>query len=227
MATILITGANRGIGLALCRQLIARGDEVIAACRKSSAELDALASAGAKGSLRVEEGIDVASDAVVETLRARLGKQRLQGMILNAGILRHDRLEGLDLASLREQFEVNALGPARVVSALRQTLERGAKVALITSRMGSIADNTSGGSYGYRMSKAALNAFGASLALDLKPAHVSVAILHPGFVKTEMTGNAGNVEPDQAARMLLARIEALTLETSGRFVHANGEALPW
>lgn len=227
MATILVTGANRGIGLALSQQLKERGDEVVAACRKSSRELDALTQKTEKGSLRVETGIELGSDAVVETLRSRLGKQRFHAMILNAGILRHDRLDSLDMASLREQFEVNALGPARVVSALQHTLERGAKVALITSRMGSIADNTSGSSYGYRMSKAALNAFGVSLAHDLKPAQVAVAILHPGFVKTAMTSHAGHATADEAASMLLARIDELTLDTTGRFRHANGEALPW
>jgi NAD(P)-dependent dehydrogenase (short-subunit alcohol dehydrogenase family) len=227
MATILVTGANRGIGLALTQQLEARGDDVFAACRHSSPELDALAKAPRRGSVHIETGIDLGVDEVVQSLHNRLGKQRFNGLILNAGILRRDNLEALDLASLREQFEVNALGPARVISALRGTLEPGAKVALITSRMGSISDNSSGGSYGYRMSKAALNAFGASLAHDLKPAQVSVAILHPGFVKTDMTSRAGNATPEEAARMLLARIDALTLGTTGQFLHANGEPLPW
>jgi NAD(P)-dependent dehydrogenase (short-subunit alcohol dehydrogenase family) len=114
-----------------------------------------------------------------------------------------------------------------VVKALRRNIGRGGKIALITSRMGSIADNGSGGYYGYRMSKAALNAAGMSMARDLRGAGIAVAILHPGFVRTDMTGGNGSVEPDQAARQLCDRIEALTLETTGTFWHANGQVLPW
>jgi NAD(P)-dependent dehydrogenase (short-subunit alcohol dehydrogenase family) len=90
-----------------------------------------------------------------------------------------------------------------------------------------MADNSSGGYYGYRMSKAALNAAGVSLAVDLRPQGVAVVILHPGYVRTDMTSGHGSVEPADAARMLLARIDALTLEGTGRFLHANGEPLPW
>jgi NAD(P)-dependent dehydrogenase (short-subunit alcohol dehydrogenase family) len=124
-------------------------------------------------------------------------------------------------------MEVNAYGPLRVTHKLLSLLRQGSKVALITSRMGSIADNTSGGAYGYRMSKAALNAAGKSLAHDLASQGVSVAILHPGYVRTEMTSNHGSVEPDDAARDLLKRIDELTLENTGTFWHANGSVLPW
>ena len=103
----------------------------------------------------------------------------------------------------------------------------GAKVALITSRMGSIADNSSGGSYGYRMSKAALNAAGRSLAIDLAARGIAVGLLHPGYVRTDMTGGSGNVEASEAAAMLVARIDELDAAKSGSFRHANGEELPW
>ena len=106
-------------------------------------------------------------------------------------------------------------------------LHQGAKIALMTSRMGSIGDNGSGGHYGYRMSKAALNAMGMSLARDLKSRGIAIAILHPGYVRTDMTDGAGNVEPADAARMLIARIDGLGLENTGTFWHANGERLPW
>lgn len=220
MATYLVTGANRGIGLALCQRLVARGDKVVAVCRKSSPELERLG-------VQVETGIDLSDDAAIQALNSRLGGMSLDVLILNAGILRADNLSSVSLASVREQLEVNALGPLRVVLALRSTLKKGSKIALITSRMGSIGDNTSGGYYGYRMSKAALNAAGVSLAHDLAPEGVAVTILHPGYVRTDMTSQAGNVEPAESARMLLERIDALTLETTGRFFHANGETLPW
>jgi NAD(P)-dependent dehydrogenase (short-subunit alcohol dehydrogenase family) len=159
---------------------------------------------------------------------AAVGARPIELLINNAGIMVWpEPLEPLDPASIRRQFEVNALAPLRITAALRGRLGKGAKVGLITSRMGSIDDNGSGGAYGYRMSKAALNMAGKSLAVDLKPAGVAVAILHPGMVKTEMTGSHGQVEPLDAARGLLARLEELTLETSGGFWHANGQRLPW
>jgi NAD(P)-dependent dehydrogenase (short-subunit alcohol dehydrogenase family) len=218
--TALVVGANRGIGLALCKRFAALGRDVIAAARRSSPELDGLRA-------RVEVGVDVTVDTGVEALARRLAGVELDELVCNAGILRDDDLRNLDLASVLEQLEVNALGPLRVVKALRRNLRRGGKVALITSRMGSIADNGSGGYYGYRMSKAALNAAGVSLARDLRDDGIAVALLHPGYVRTDMTAGAGSIDPADAARQLVERIDALTLETSGTFWHANGQVLPW
>jgi NAD(P)-dependent dehydrogenase (short-subunit alcohol dehydrogenase family) len=110
---------------------------------------------------------------------------------------------------------------------LRPSLKAGAKVVIITSRMGSIADNASGGVYGYRMSKAAVNIAGVSLAKDLASQGISVLLLHPGMVETEMGGGPGAVEVADAAQRILVRIDELTPETSGRFVHAEGQSLPW
>lgn len=216
----LVTGANRGIGLALCQLLRQRGDEVIAACRNSSPELDRLG-------VDVVTGIEVTSDESVAKLARHVGKTALDLVILNAGILRQSGLDDLDLGDVDEQLAVNAVAPLRLAQALLPNLHRGSKLALITSRMGSIADNGSGGYYGYRMSKAALNAAGMSLAVDLKPRGVAVSILHPGPVRTGMTGGHGSIDAPDAARNLLARLDELTLETSGQFRHANGEQLPW
>ncbi|MFM8659776.1 MAG: SDR family NAD(P)-dependent oxidoreductase, partial [Cyanobium sp.] len=145
-----------------------------------------------------------------------------------AGILESMGLEDLDAEAIRRQFEVNALAPLLLVRALLEQLPRGAKVALMTSRMGSIDDNSSGGSYGYRMSKVALNIAGKSLAIDLQPRGIAVAILHPGLVRTRMIAfNPNGISPAESVRGLLARIDALTLETSGSFWHANGQMLPW
>ena len=216
----LVTGANRGIGLALCRRLRDAGRDVIAACRQSSRALDGLG-------VRVEPGVDLTSDAAVATLARRLGAVALAELVCNAGILRDDTLDDLDLDSVREQLEVNSLAPLRLVTALRANLAMGSKIALITSRMGSIGDNSSGGTYGYRMSKAALNAAGVSLAHDLKSSGIAVAIIHPGYVRTDMTENTGNVDPDDAAKQIVDRLDALTLDSSGTFWHANGQTLPW
>ncbi|HVV53027.1 MAG TPA: SDR family oxidoreductase [Polyangia bacterium] len=218
--TVLVVGANRGIGLSLCKRLKALGRQVIAACRQPSPALEGLGA-------RVEPGVDVTDDAAVAALARRLDGVVLDELVCNAGILKEDDLGDVDLADVRRQLEVNALGPLRVVKALRGNVRRGGKLALITSRMGSIADNGSGGYYGYRMSKAALNAAGMSMARDLRGAGIAVAILHPGFVRTEMTAGSGNVDPDEAAKQLVDRLDALNLETTGTFWHANGQVLPW
>lgn len=220
MSATVITGANRGIGLELCRQCKARGEDVIAIVRKTSDALDALG-------VRVEADLDVSNDAVVGALRERLAGVDIGVLINNAGILRRQGLDDMNWDGMRQQFEVNSLGPLRVTTALLGNLSSGSKVAIVTSRMGSIADNDSGGSYGYRMSKAAVNAAAVSLANDLRGKGIAVAVLHPGWVKTEMTNGTGMVDAKESAGGLIARIDALTLETSGGFWHMNGERLPW
>ena len=219
--TFLVTGANRGIGLEYCRQLQERGEQVIAICRNPPPELEALG-------VRIEAGVDLTREAAVADLVERLAGLPLDGVILNAGVLEATSLEHLDPDSLRRQFEVNALAPLQLTHALLPLLQRGSKLVLMTSRMGSIDDNTSGGSYGYRMSKVALNMAGTSLAIDLKPRGIAVAFLHPGLVHTRMINfNPQGISPEVSVHGLLARIEALNLENSGSFWHANGERLPW
>ena len=221
MASVLVTGSNRGIGLEYCRQLRDRGLEVIAVCRQPSAELQALG-------VRIESGLDQADSGMPAELTDRLNGIPLDWVILNAGILESISFDQLDEASIRRQFEVNALAPLRLVRALVGQIPNGGKLALMTSRMASIDDNSSGGSYGYRMSKTALNSAGKSLAHDLRPRGIAVAILHPGLVSTRMIGfNPRGISAEQAVKDLLCRIDALSLATSGTFWHANGEVLPW
>lgn len=220
MATWLLTGANRGIGLELARQLHARGESVLAACRSSSTELDAVG-------CRVVEGIDVADDRVGEALDEALGDEQVDVVVSNAGILRRDAGTGIDIDAAREQFEVNTLGPLRLVNALLPRLGRGAKLGFVSSMAGSIGDGPSGGNYGYRMSKTALNMAAVNLAGELEPREIYVAVLHPGFVRTEMTGGSGNVDAADAAAGLIARLDELDASGSGSFVHADGRELPW
>ena len=221
MATFLVTGANRGIGLEYCRQLKARGDDVVAVCRQVSDELEGLG-------VRVEAGFELSDSQAIDDLVQRLDGAPLDGVILNAGILQSMGLMDLDPAGIRRQFEVNALAPLLLARALVDQMPSGAKLVLMTSRMGSIDDNSSGGSYGYRMSKVALNMAGKSLAIDLESRGIAVAILHPGLVRTRMIGfNSSGIPPEQSVKGLLARIDGLTLATSGSFWHANGELLPW
>jgi len=216
---ILITGANRGIGLELCRQLSNRGDEVVAVCREAGELLSAL-------NLRVIEGVDVSSLDSVRVLQNLEGIESLDWLINNAGILSVESLGSLDYEAMERQYTVNALGPLRVTEALLPRLGPGSKVGIVTSRMGSVEDNTSGGYYGYRMSKAAVNMAGMSLARDLKERQIAVVLLHPGMVATDMTGGQG-VAPSHSAEGLIKRMDALTMEDTGSFWHAEGERLPW
>lgn len=224
-ALAVVTGANRGIGLELVRQRLRRGAQVLAACRTTSRELAALQASSS--ALQIVPDVDVAQIGGIARLVAAVGDRPVELLLHNAGVLQRDGLAPLDVEAIRTQFEVNALGPLQLTAALKPRLQRGAKVAIVTSRMGSIADNSSGGYYGYRMSKAAVNMAGMSLAHDLRGAGVAVVLLHPGYVRTGMTGGQGNVEPADAARGLLERIDALTLATTGSFWQATGESLPW
>ena len=218
--TIVITGANRGIGLSLTKHYVNRGCQVYALCRSAGSEQE---NSGAK----VVEGVDVSSGNVSSVLSAALSGVKIDLLINNAGILKNEVLGNIDYDSIRNQFEVNALGPLKVTECLREQLTSNAKVLMITSRMGSIADNTSGGRYGYRMSKAALNIAAVSLANDLRSRGVAVGIVHPGLVGTDMIGGVGDITPDEAAARIAQRVEELSLDNSGTFWHSNGEVLPW
>ena len=220
MANYLITGTNRGIGLEYCKQLQAKGETVIAVCRQPSAELKNLG-------VKIESGIDVTSDKSVSELAQRLAGSSIDVLINNAGIIEANSLDNLDFESLERQFQVNAIAPLRVTKALLPLIPKGGKIILMTSRMGSIEDNTSGGFYGYRMSKTALSMAGKSLAEDLKPRQISVGILHPGMVQTRMTDFSG-ITTTESVQGLLKRIEELNLDNSGTFWHGvKGEILPW
>lgn len=229
---VLVTGASRGIGLEFCRFYSAEGCRVLAVCRKLSSQLLALSGdRGGVGTVNVIGDIDVASDRDVQSLAQRvealLGESCIDLLVNNAGQLMRSRFGDIDFSESVRLFEVNALGPLRVTQALSSTLSSGAKVALITSRMGSIADNSSGGSYNYRMSKAALNAAGVSLAHDLRPRGVAVGLFHPGYVQTEMVEFRGDITVELCVERLAARFDELKLSSSGSFWHSNGEILPW
>jgi NAD(P)-dependent dehydrogenase (short-subunit alcohol dehydrogenase family) len=219
LATVLVTGCNRGIGLELCRGFAGRGDKVIAACRHAS---DALAATGA----RVIQGVDVSDAEGVARLAGEIADEPVDVLVNNAGILRSDSIDDLSYEDMLEQYRVNTIGPLRVTRALLGNLGDGSKIAIVTSRVGSIEDNGSGNNYGYRCSKAAVNMVGVNLHHDLSPRGISVILLHPGFVATDMTGGAGMSAADSAAG-LIARIDELGPANSGTFWHAEGYQLPW
>lgn len=219
MATVLVTGCNRGIGLELARQFSVRGDGVIGVCRSTSDELEDLG-------IRVIAGVDVGTEAGVATLAEAIGDEKIDILLNNAGIGGWDKLETIDFEKMVEQYRVNTLGPLRVTRALLDNLSSGSKVGIVTSRVGSIDDNSSGNNYGYRCSKTAVNMVGMNLHHDLSPRGIAVALLHPGLVATDMTGGSG-ISPTESAKGLIARLDELNLENSGGFWHAEGYALPW
>lgn len=223
MANILITGANRGIGFELTKLYSEQGHSVTAVCRESNDELEDLAD-------QVISGIDLTATKAIEAV-AGITEQLLDGqldiLINNAGIFSNETLDAPDWNGMRQQFEINALIPLQLTHALLPLMGVGSKVANITSRMGSIADNSSGAYYGYRASKAALNAFAKSLAIDLKPRGIAVGQIHPGFVQTRMVNFNGDITPAEAAQGIAARINELNLNNTGGFWHSNGQPLPW
>jgi NAD(P)-dependent dehydrogenase (short-subunit alcohol dehydrogenase family) len=220
MTTALVTGANRGIGLQLAKQLRERKVDVIAVVRKASPELE---TTGA----RIEAGVDLGRDDAAAEVARRLEGASIDLLIHNAGILAEDKLGKLDADEIRRVFEVNSVAPLRLTEALLPRLGKGSKVAIVTSRMGSIADNTSGGYYAYRISKAAVNMAGRSLAWDLKPRGVAVFLLHPGYVKTEMNKGGGDISPEESAAGMLKVLDRVGLAETGTFWHTNGQGLSW
>lgn len=220
MSTAVITGANRGIGLALSQQLAKQGWDIIAICRTDSEDIEQIAD-------MVISGIDVTEPSHIEQIKKVLGDTQIDLLVNNAGLLQNETLGDIDYDSIRQQFEINTLAPLQVTEALLDNMVEGSKIANITSRMGSIADNDSGGRYGYRASKAAFNAIGKSLAEDLKTRGIAVAQLHPGWVQTRMVDFGGLVTPEESATGLVDRINELSLSNTGGFWHSNGDTLPW
>ena len=220
MSVFLVTGANRGIGLEYCRQLKSRGETVVAVCREASDELRGL-------DVRIEQVPDLSQQQSISDLVARLNGLEINAAILNAGINHVMDLNSLDPVSIRQQFDVNALAPLLLANALIPSMSSGGKLLFMSSRMGSIQDNSSGGEYGYRMSKAALNSAVKSLSIDLKDQGISVGVLHPGMVQTRMNLTSDGIPPEEAVANLLKRVDQLSLQTTGTFWHADGTVLPW
>ena len=217
---IVITGANRGIGFSIAKLFSEQGHNVHALCRQSNSLLESLA-------VNVITEVDVATVDGIEKMVAGLSKVQIDILICNAGILRDEQLGNLNFETIREQFEVNAIAPLNIVDSLESQLKQGSKVAVITSRMGSIADNGSGGRYGYRMSKAALNAAAMSLSKDLASREIAVGIYHPGYVQTDMVGFGGDISANEAASRLVSLMLNLSMQETGVFKHSNGQVLPW
>jgi NAD(P)-dependent dehydrogenase (short-subunit alcohol dehydrogenase family) len=227
----VITGANRGIGLELARQLSARGDEVIGGVR-DLASADELRRLGER--VRVL-ALDVTKGDSVSAFSRELGGVPVDLVVNNAGSnggttqsLRQ-MADDLSLTNVVDTFQINAAGALRVSVALLPNVRAGTgkKYVHITSGMGSIADNTSGGSYAYRMSKAALNMMSMSLAVDLKSDGIISVVINPGWVQTNMGGTKAPTPVHESVRNILARIEDVTHADTGAFLNAKGGRYPW
>jgi NAD(P)-dependent dehydrogenase (short-subunit alcohol dehydrogenase family) len=232
MARVLVTGANRGLGLEFARQLLARGERLIAACRHPgrATELTALAAAH-PGHLHVLP-LDVARPASIQELGRETAMlfPGLDLLVNNAGVLvPGERFGSVSADDLDSSFRSNAMGPLLLTQILAPLLGKGTrpKVANLSSVMGSIASVREFRSPSYAMSKAALDMATALLARALAPAGVSVVALHPGWARTDMGGPQADVDPRDAVAGLLQVIESLTPAESGSFRDWQGKVLPW
>lgn len=230
MSTILITGANRGIGLELTRQLIARGDSVIAACRAPEHAEDLQALAASHSTLTILPLV-VTDAASISAAKSALGSRVIDILVNNAGIIGPKRQSTLDMDfdGFLETLDVNTLGPLRVLQAFLPNLERSAwpRALTITSRMGSLTASPATDRIAYRASKAALNRLMLAAAGDLKTRNIAVAVAHPGWVQTDMGGQQAALTPTESARGLIEVVDHMTLSNTPRFFDHDGSTISW
>lgn len=227
MPTCLITGANRGIGLEFARQYAAEGWTVIATCRKPEHAADLAAIAGDVQLHR----LDVTDFANIEQLARTLDGMAIDILINNAGIYgpRVVPYDFVDYAAWGEVLRTNTMAPLKLSAVFSKHVARSERrlIVAVTSSMGSIADNSSGGAYIYRSSKAALNAVIRSLARDLRGKEITCVVIHPGWVRTDMGGSGASLDPYDSVRSMRALFARLTVKDSGRFFSYDGDELPW
>ena len=227
MPTVLITGANRGLGLEFAKQYAERGWRVLATCRDVE-RADVLASI--KGQVDIYE-LDITDHDQIKNLAKQLSKESIDLLLNNAGVYgpRPSKLGGVDYESWQEVLYINTMSPLKVCESFRPHVASSnlKKIAVLSSKMGSISDNQSGSSYVYRSSKAALNAVMKSLSVDLAGHGISVVILHPGWVRTDMGGPGGLINPSESVGGLSKVIDNLNMENSGRFYNYDGKEILW
>ena len=227
--TILITGANRGLGLEFTRQYAADGWQVIACCRepKSAAALNTLANTYPNNI--VVYALDVANFGQIDTLAAQLTGKKIDVLLNNAGIFPNSGSDGMNYDNWAQAFKVNTMAPYKMVEAFIKNVAASElkKIVVISSKMGSLSDNTSGGSYIYRTSKTAANMMMKSLSIDLKAQGIACGILHPGWVQTDMGGPNGLINTQQSISGLRQMIADLNLNNCGRFIAYDGKEIAW
>lgn len=232
MPTLLITGANRGLGLEFCRQYAADGWRVIATCR-DPAQATALSELAAHYPLLQIEPLDMTDFRTIDALAARLADETIDVLLNNAGVYGDEAGHGfgkLDYAKWQETLTINTLAPVKMAETFLPQLLRGRQklIASVSSLMGSMADNGSGGSLLYRSSKAGLNATMKSLSIDLRPQAIGVLILHPGWVRTDMGGRNALIDAEESVTGMRRQIAEFTPARSGCFVRFDtGQEMPW
>jgi len=231
MPTILITGANRGLGLEFARQYLAEGYTVIAACRTpGTAQALQQLERDSRGALTLLE-VDVADGTSVKRAASRLRSATIDILVNCAGLIggRGQTIGSLDYNDWLQVLEVNVMGAARMCEAFLEHVARSERrlIVTITSGMGSLADNTSGGAIPYRTSKAAVNMLMRSAAIDLKPRGITCVVLNPGWVKTDMGGPNAKLSPEESVGAMRRLIAKLGAQDSGRFYNYDGREYPW
>lgn len=228
---VIVTGANRGLGLALTTNLVTRGDQVTATVRALPLDSgSALATLQALHPTRLQiHACDMTKPESISAFAVAMQAHDIAGLINNAGVWGdHQRIDDLNFAEAAHLYQVNALAPLQLSLALRTPLRRGhGKILHITSGLASIADNQSGGNYGYRMSKAALNMMSKSLAIDLKAEGIVSAVVEPGWAQTDMGGPNAPTTVEDSVRGLIEQFDALNASASGQFLSYRGGTMPW
>ncbi|MBW8191847.1 SDR family oxidoreductase [Neiella marina] len=226
--SVLITGANRGIGLQFCKHYLAAGWQVIACCRQP-AQATALTELAQQYAELSVEPLDIADHKQIEALAKRLGSNKIDVLVNNAGIYgpKGASFEQVTTDDWLDVLHIDTIAPLLVTRALKPSLKAASKVAFISSKMGSISDNQSGGSYMYRSAKAALNAAVKSLAHDWYDDELAIVTLHPGWVQTDMGGPNAMITTEQSVAGMTKVIEQLKLGDSGQFINYDGAPIPW
>lgn len=228
--SILVTGSNRGIGLEMVRQYADDGWRVYAACRNPDTAADLQALAEAHPSISVH-ALDVTDNNQIKALATDLRGQSIDILLNNAGIYGQDdaHFGNTDAQLWLDCLHINTIAPMKMMEAFVEHVAASQRklMAAMSSKMGSIADNGSGGSYVYRSSKAALNAVLKSAAIDLRPKGIKVAILHPGWVLTDMGGTNAEITAQESVTRMRHTLDSVTLDNSGTFFETDGSVIPW
>lgn len=225
---VLITGANRGIGLEFTKQYAQDGWQVLACCRtpKQASALQALANA--YDNIQIV-ALDVADFAQIDALALQLKDVKIDVLINNAGIYPDSHSDTIDTNDWLDAFKINSMAPLKMAMAFTPHVANSQlkKIATLSSKMGSLDDNTSGGSYIYRSSKAAVNMVMKSLSVDLQPLGITIVTLHPGWVQTEMGGSNALIDTQTSVSGLRKVIAQATLNTTGQFIAYDGQPIKW
>jgi len=231
MPSVLITGANRGLGLEFARQYLADGWQVYATCRDPGTASELRQLANVKGDKPRILALDVTDPTSIKTAAAELDGEPIDLLLNNAGVggPRGQTIGNIDYAAWTKVLDVNTLGPLRVADAFVDNVARSERklIVTLTSGMGSIADNTSGGAFAYRSSKAAVNMVMRSLAIDLAPRGITCVVVNPGWVQTDMGGPRGNLTPAESVTRLRRLIDDFGPADSGKFFNHDSREYPW